>query len=248
VSADPVTYLDLAEVGPSLQALPEIEVAVICGGISQFAECRRDPELARRVNVLGPRKLVEWLENRSARTILLSTSAVFDGKIPQVRAEDTRNPQSLYGKTKVEAEDAVLSSSGGAVLRMTKLVSSNSPLLKGWNDSLAKGLPVRAFHDHSLSPIQSDAVIEAIGAMIELKASGLFQVSGCCDISYYDAATYIGRRLGQPDSLIQARSARESLPDEEVFAYTSLDCRRLEALIGYDSPTPESVIDAIFSS
>ena len=70
-----------------------------------------EPELARRVNEDGPRHLAIAARDTGARVIHVSTDFVFDGAASSPYRPDARtNPLSVYGKTKLAGEQAVLES------------------------------------------------------------------------------------------------------------------------------------------
>ena len=68
-----------------------------------------NPEAARAINTEGPRHLAAAARDTGARLIHLSTDFVFDGKACAPYTPDApTNPLSVYGKTKEEGEQAVL--------------------------------------------------------------------------------------------------------------------------------------------
>lgn len=67
-----------------------------------------EPELAAKINTVGPANLARAAERIGAVLIHISTDYVFDGKktTPYVEDDET-NPTSTYGKTKLEGESGV---------------------------------------------------------------------------------------------------------------------------------------------
>src|SRR6202000_2023486 len=121
-------------------ALPEVDVAVICAAMARFEECRRHPELAYRVNVIAQLELGRSLTRAGARVILLSTSAVFDGRKACIEESEQRAPCSAYGRFKAEAESGLLDlGSAASVLRLTKVLKPNTGLLSEWIARLGAG-------------------------------------------------------------------------------------------------------------
>ena len=85
--------------------------------------CEADPVEARRLNVDPVRAFAQTLPVTS-RFIFVSTDYVFDGTRPPYAETDPRTPISVYGATKAEAEDVVLSRRKSTVLRVPLLVGS----------------------------------------------------------------------------------------------------------------------------
>jgi dTDP-4-dehydrorhamnose reductase len=82
-----------------------------------------EPELAHAVNAVAPAVLAEEAKRTGASVIHLSTDYVFDGSKSTPYAEsDTCNPLSVYGRTKLQGEQAILSSGVPAVILRTSWV------------------------------------------------------------------------------------------------------------------------------
>lgn len=238
-------HLDLAE---PLPELPKVDVAVICAAMARFEECRRVPELAYRVNVAAPLELSRSLTQAGARVILLSTSAVFDGHTPYARESERPAPQSAYGRFKAEAEARLLELGPAvSVLRLTKVLKPGTGLLSQWIARLGEGERVRAFDDHRFCPLQVADVIDAVIAVIESKEGGIFHVSGGADVSYFEAARFLARRIGVAEDRVEAVHAVENgLDERELLSFSSLATDRLSRLAGFVPPEPLDVLQQVY--
>lgn len=79
-------------------------------GIVGFPACKRQPELSRLVNINGTRNIIKARNcfDKNVPIINSSTGSVY-GKIEGICNEDTpTNPQSEYGKQKLEAEKLLI--------------------------------------------------------------------------------------------------------------------------------------------
>ncbi len=238
--------LDLSDLD-GIAALPAADVCYICAAATRQADCRADEAMSRTVNYEAPARIAEAVVQAGGQPVLLSTSAVFDGTVPRRSADAPTCPINTYGKHKAKAERAVLSLPGGTVLRMTKVMMPNLVLFADWIKALRGGRPVRAFNDLRLSPIAVDDVVAALRAIAERRAEGVFQISGSTDITYLDACLHIADRLGASRTLVEAaRGADAGMPAEDRPANTTMDSRRLEALIPWTPPTPFEVLDVVF--
>jgi dTDP-4-dehydrorhamnose reductase len=67
-----------------------------------------EPEKAHLINVIGAKNLAEVCKDFGATLIHISTDFVFDGNktFPYIE-EDSTNPQSIYGQTKLDGEIAI---------------------------------------------------------------------------------------------------------------------------------------------
>jgi dTDP-4-dehydrorhamnose reductase len=239
-------FLDLST--STRPSIPPADVAIFCAAMSRFADCRKFPERARQVNVTTPLAIAKDFVGRGGRVVMLSSSVVFDCQTPHIKAERAPAPRNAYGRMKAEVE-AGIGALGGSIVRLTKIITARSGILADWFGALERGEIVRAFADHRFCPIKLENVFEAITAVIEQQAGGIFQLSGAEDISYADAARHLASRLGVAGNRIEGTLAVESgIPAEEVTPYTSLDTSRLSALTGYRPLPPRMVIDEVFAS
>jgi len=199
-------------------------------------------------NVTGPAALAARLAREGVQVVLLSTSAVLDCAVPRMSSERMPSPASDYGKLKARAESEFLSLGPGAsVVRLTKVLTSDSPLFAGWIAALAGNQCVGAFDDLRFSPIELDHAVGALTAIADQGEGGIFQVSGAADLSYFEAARHLARRLGVPEDRVGVTSALEAgIPAEEVTAYTSLDTERMTNMCGFIAPDPFTVLDRAF--
>ena len=87
------------------------EVIINAAAHTAVDRAESEPELARRVNEDGPRHFAAAARGAGARLIHVSTDFVFDGAASSPYLPDARtNPLSVYGKTKLAGERAVLES------------------------------------------------------------------------------------------------------------------------------------------
>jgi dTDP-4-dehydrorhamnose reductase len=243
-----VLSLDLARAHMDSVALPDVDIAFFCAAMTGLAECRKDPDLARRVNATGPARLAQRLVARGTRVLLLSTNAVYDWQTPCVPASQLPCPLTVYGQLKAEAETEFAALGEAAViLRLSKVLTPELKLFCGWIDALADGGEVTAFTDLHLAPIALADAVSALLALADRPVSGLFQISGAKDISYVAAARHLARRLGVPQTRVgEGSAAAAGFPAEEITTFSSLDSSRFSELTGWVPPDPYAVLDRVF--
>lgn len=237
-----IDFLDLAE--PTFD-LPPADVAFICAAMTSLAACRAQPTLAERTNLQGPAALAAWFAERGVRTIFLSTNAVFDCQAPLMLPDRPRVPNSVYGRLKAAAEDAVLARAvTGTVVRLTKILNNETPLLKRWAGALREGAHIEAATDHRIAPVTLDHAVKALLSIAAAGETGLYQVSAAADLSYADVALRLAERLKVPHSRVASRSAIDiGIPREEALPFTSLDTSRFDSLTGGKAPDPYRAVD-----
>src|SRR5580658_5743507 len=90
-------------------------LVIHCAALSRPDECHANPALARKMNVDATARLAALAAN--ADFMLFSTDLVFDGVKGNYVETDAVHPLSVYGETKVEAEQIVLKNPRHTVIR-----------------------------------------------------------------------------------------------------------------------------------
>ncbi|MFZ0821408.1 MAG: NAD(P)-dependent oxidoreductase [Candidatus Acidiferrales bacterium] len=99
-----------------------VEAVVHAAAIPDLDICEADPALALMVNVEGTRNVVAAARELGASVAYISTDAVFDGeKRTPYTESDSTNPPTVYGQTKLQAEEIVRSMPGHFVFRVPVL-------------------------------------------------------------------------------------------------------------------------------
>jgi len=101
------------------------EAIVNAAAYTQVDAAEDDPDSARLSNATGPAALAEAARDSGARLIHVSTDYVFDGSGERPWAEDDRpSPRSVYGRTKLEGEEAIRAACPDHVIVRTAWVYS----------------------------------------------------------------------------------------------------------------------------
>ena len=102
--------VELTEPGAVERLLDEIapEVIIHCAAIANVDDCEAKPELAQEVNARLPGKIAAAAASRHIKMVQISTDAVFDGQKGSYTESEVPNPLSVYARTKLDGEQAVL--------------------------------------------------------------------------------------------------------------------------------------------
>ena len=100
---------------------------IYAAGITKIDEAEKNSLLAFRLNYHIPEIIACHASKMSISLIYISTDAVFDGYANKYRFLETDIPKALsvYGKSKLRGEEAILTTSAkNSVIRLIKLFSS----------------------------------------------------------------------------------------------------------------------------
>lgn len=243
-------FLDLAADPLTWPELPDVDAAVIAGGVTSLVDCARDPAATAKINVGGTVEVVRRLADAGAHTLFLSSSQVFDGTRVLRPRNDERRPVSEYGRQKAAAEERILElGTSIAVLRVTKVMDPTWNLLRGWRMELEKGREVHPFSNFSLAPVQTGHVISLIEHIVNGRATGIFQLSGDIDLPYAELAIALAKAIGAPAPLIQPTpGSAEAAGFCALPRYSSLDMEVELERFGMKAPNSREVIDQVIAA
>jgi len=236
-------HLDLTR-PDSWPDLPPVDAAILVAAVARLADCDRDPEGSRRVNLAAPSLLAERLAAQGSHCLFLSTDKVFDGSRPLRARDDARCPLTEYGRQKAAAEAAVLAA-GGAVLRLSKVLSPDLELLQDWRRKLLAGEPITPFADMNLAPVTADFVAALATDLALDRKSGIFHCTGGEDLPYTALAESMASALGADRALIRPIKAAGTMLPGILVPYSSLEMSREADLYGRPNPTFASVTGKI---
>jgi dTDP-4-dehydrorhamnose reductase len=232
---------------------PGTHAACILAGVTRLTACAADPPGSAYLNVPQTLALARRLLEYGIFVVFLSSNLVFDGSQPSTSVDAATVPVSEYGKQKARAEAGlrVHMDRGApvAILRLSKVLSSETVLMSDWADTLSRGRPIRAFSDMRLAPVPADLVCEAIGALLGAQSPGVFQLSGPRDVSYAEAARDLARCVGADPGLVESASAGfADLPAGATPRHTTLDSTLMRSRFGIAVPDAGEVIESLYVS
>ncbi|MBP7506949.1 MAG: SDR family oxidoreductase [Prolixibacteraceae bacterium] len=187
-------------------AKPDVVIHAAAVGSVDYAEQHK--EFTRKVNVGGTEIVTRLCEKWRCRLIYISSNAVFDGTAPFYSEKDETNPINYYGQLKVDAEKVVMQSNvSWAIVRPILMYGWPYPEERGnlvttWVRQLREEKRINVVDNVFSKPLCSIACAEAVNAVVEKNASGIFHIAGKDHVSLYDFALLTAEVFGLDSSLI----------------------------------------------
>lgn len=245
-----VSYLDLASDISDWEVPERISVAFLCAAVTSQEECRENPAAARKINCTNTVELARKLLNRGVFVVFPSTNLVFDGGRAPYKESDPVNPKTEYARQKVETEKELLAfGSLVSVVRFSKIVWPEMPLLRGWIKAFQNHKPIRPFSDLPISPIPLSFAVMALVEIGAKRLPGIIHVSAREDITYTQLSYRIAEKMNVEKALVKPVSTHESGRNIEWLpAHTTLDSTRFEREFGMKAPDVWGTIDEVITS
>lgn len=101
---------DILDEATVRQCVKDADVIIHLAAIVGYPACKKDPNLAKDVNVFGSR-IIDRARSKSQPVLFASTGSNYGALVGDVCTEETPlNPLTIYGQTKTQAEQSFLDS------------------------------------------------------------------------------------------------------------------------------------------
>lgn len=181
------------------------EWVVLAAAYTDVDGCELNPELARSINAQGAIHVAEAARRNGSRLMFISTDYVFDGtKTTPYEIDDLRNPQSVYGRSKAEAETAIQHLLPESCIVRTSWVFGIGG--KCFPDTILKLATVRpelqVVNDQRGCPTYARDLARTIIQLCRRNAEGIVHVTNRGDCTWYEFAAEIVRMSGSKTNVL----------------------------------------------
>lgn len=213
--------------------------AYVVAAATNYQRCASDP-MAHFINTELTPRLIGSLLEQGIFVVFVSTNAVFGGQFPWPDEEAEHHAQFPYAAQKHEAELKAQALANEQkreeqlnIVRLTKILSRDTPPLPTWFEAWKLGEAVRPFADLIFAPMSRQFVGQALATIGEKRVPGAMHLSGAENVSYVDLAKALAQALGLPAGKIDGTTATAmgvDIPFKPL--YSGLGMRRTTALTG----------------
>lgn len=191
------------------------EVVVNAAAATRVDDLEANPDLALKVNGLGPRNLAVACRRLGVKLIHLSTDYVFDGtKDGPYQEWDAPNPLSVYGRSKLLGEELVRQQCPDHfIVRTAWLYGLPGPnfvtaiLAKG-----RMGQALQVVNDQRGSPTSARALAPQLLALAATEAFGTYHATCRGEATWYEFALHILGQAGLAVPVAACTTAEYPLP------------------------------------
>jgi dTDP-4-dehydrorhamnose reductase len=221
----------------------EPEWIVLSAAYTDVDGCESNSDLAFAVNRDGAVNVARAAKQTGARVLFLSSDYVFDGKkTTPYEIGDARNPQSVYGRTKAEAEIKLLELMPECCIARTSWLFGEGG--KCFPDTILKlsaSRPVlEVVNDQRGCPTYTTDLARAIIQLCRKNAGGIVHVTNTGNCTWFDFASEIVRGAGLATTVRPVNSQQMARPAPRP-AYSVLSAASLHDL-GIEMPSWEDAL------
>jgi dTDP-4-dehydrorhamnose reductase len=215
--------------------------AIIHGAaMTNVDECELNPVECQAINVEGTRNVVLACNAVGAHLVHVSTDFIFDGEDGPYLEDAKPHPISVYGQSKLDAEEIVQKECKGLwAIARTVLVYGIAPGLSRSNiilwvkSSLEQGKKIQVVDDQFRTPTLAEDLALGCLLMVEKKASGIFNISGKDFLTPYQMANMTADFFKLDKSLITKASSATFTQPAKRPPRTGFIISKAENELGY---------------
>ncbi|AXK39022.1 dTDP-4-dehydrorhamnose reductase [Crenobacter cavernae] len=258
--------LDLARVDAIHAELDRYQPTIIVNPAAYTAVDCAESELeqAFAVNAQAPAALADWAERHEALLVHYSTDYVFDGTQNGAYGEDdAANPQSVYGRSKWEGEQAIRAATAHHLILRTSWVfgAHGNNFLKTILRLAKERSTLSVVADQVGAPTPAALIADVTAQLLSHYRRpthrfeyGTYHLSAGGEANWYDYARYVialAERAGiplalKPDALEPIPTIGYPLPAPRP-ANSRLDCDKLKRTFGLNLPDWRQGVDQVFA-
>ena len=207
-----VISLDYSSVDSLVSQLKKnnIKILINCIGLTNIEECYKKPDKAIKSNTYIPKLLSEACYEGNVKFVHISTDHLYDGKKSYYSEENPKSPINTYAETKSKAEEEVLNNNKNSIIVRTNFFGWGPSYKNSFSDKILNYLEaekkIELFRDVYYTPISVGELKKQIFNLIELNASGIFNISSNERISKYDFGCRVAHIFGYSSDLIISSS------------------------------------------
>jgi dTDP-4-dehydrorhamnose reductase len=203
---------------------------VLAAAYTDVDGCESNRERAFAVNRDGAVKVAKAARRAASKLLFLSSDYVFDGKkSTPYETDDPRNPQSVYGRSKAEAEVELMEALPGCCIARTSWLFGVGG--KCFPDTILKLAASRSaldvVNDQRGSPTYTVDLARAIIQLCRKNATGIVHATNRGDCTWFEFARLLVREAGLTTEVRPVSSEQMARPAPRP-GYSVLSAKSLE--------------------
>ena len=247
--SDGGVHLDIRSKSSIKKVLSDIDPDVILNlaALTGVDGCELDPQQAKDINFSGVKNLCR---DFSGHFIQISTDYVFDGKSGPYSEEDEPKPKSVYGKTKLFADNWLLDNYSKSTIIRTNILYSytkrtKASFLKWVVDSLNDNQNIKVVNDQWNNPTWTESLSSVISKIIDNQAFDLYHYGDRDILNRFDFSILISKVFNLDSSLIMPISSDELNQIAPRPRKSGLITKKIESELGIIPKSVETCLNEI---
>jgi dTDP-4-dehydrorhamnose reductase len=213
-----------------------------------------NPEECQEVNVNATRKLWEEAQKINAHFELLSTDFIFDGLKGNYKETDEPSAVSVYGQSKVDAEQVLIQSQNDnwSIARTIIVYGTANNLSRTnivlWSiEALTKGDPMKIINDQFRMPTWADDLAWGCLEICNRNKKGIFHLCGPELMAVNEIVFRIAKHIGKSTQNVEIISSSTLNQPAKRPPRTGFDLSKSKSELDYKPKSIEETIDILLT-
>lgn len=174
------------------------DVIINCAALTAVDKCETELDMAYKINAIGPKNLAMAANDIGAEIVQVSTDYVFSGDIDKSLTEfDVVDPQTVYGKTKLEGEMLVKNHNPKHyIVRTAWLYGDGNNFVKTMIKLSKTNTLLKVVNDQKGTPTSTVDLAKVIIKLVEDKNYGVFHCTCKGECTWFEFTKEIFRLKG----------------------------------------------------
>jgi dTDP-4-dehydrorhamnose reductase len=247
-----VRQVDLLDMDRTLDVIEasEPEAIIHCAAVASINAAEKAPDLSLRLNGAVPGELAGAAACWKVPFLHISSDAVFDGQQGGYTETDPTQPLSIYARTKLTGEQAVLAANPDALIARTVFygwsLSGKRSLGEFFYNALREGSPINGFEDVFFCPLYVETLAETLLEMLTAELTGIYHVVGSESLSKFEFGQRIAHRFGLDPELISPIRGAGLDRGAPRSSNLTLSNEKLQKDLGHSLPNVDEGLDLFY--
>ncbi|NDV20642.1 sugar nucleotide-binding protein [Pseudodesulfovibrio sp. JC047] len=234
----PMNLADPVSIALTIEATHP-DIVIHCAAMTSVDRCETEPDTAMQLNAHATGLVARASASVSARLVVISTDAVFDGIHGGYTEQDRPEPINMYGRSKLQGEQLARDAHPDPlILRTTIFGLTGRPghgLARWILDNGKTGTPFTGFTDAIFAPVLVNTLGDIIMRCLDTGLTGTYHAASTDSISKYDFARALMHQWGYAPRLVMPGSLDNIPFTAPRPANSALNGSRLSTLLGTET-------------
>ncbi|AGO61919.1 SDR family oxidoreductase [Ferroplasma acidarmanus] len=176
------------------------DTVINCAAMTSVDKCEIEIDSAYYINGLSMKYIGDYCRENNKYLIHVSTDYVFNGNKGNYTEDDISYPINYYGLSKLIGDTYANSYQNSLIIRTSGVYGAKNNFPLYVIDRLRNNSGINAF-DNYYSPVNANVLAHSISKLLDLKLTGILNVSGP-RLSRYEFALKIADKFGLNKALI----------------------------------------------
>lgn len=242
-----LTRLDLTDHRATERLIRDFrpQILFLSAALSRPEACQTNPGAAFALNAAPARLLASLAREMGFRLVFISTDLVFDGAKGDYGETDPPTPLSIYGQSKVRAEEAIIGAGGDClVVRVSLIVGCDidgpAGTLAWMSRCQEAGRRMPLFIDEYRSPQTAPQLAQGLAILGRKAGPGIWHLAGPERLSRLELGRIICQSLDWDEGLIALCRQDDRPTDPPRARDVSLNLAKARTILGQEGLLPIS--------